>query len=320
LMAYFHRYRWSTPIAFCTEDAPCGNNMQELEDVGLDITLPGQCSSNSFAASLQIMASISKERAQCGGEVPPMMLTEAVDCPGGTWAKPTYEPLKVCLDDDSSIEEDEDMFDDDAFTFGDEDFEALMSHESMQRLVRAQIPTPSSCGPASPASSGCSALHKKSSSMGLDSLPSTAPSSSASLGNLTLTSVTSFGSASKKSRSKRRVSLHSDVRVISIPSRTDYPSLVKERLWSSATELSKNAARNTLEFAAEGFNWRNVADDAQMLSSSSGERIHPIHAMNIRGVFYKSPSTSPRLGGRTDARENPYPSERPVGMDFEPTR
>lgn len=48
--------------------------------------------------------------------------------------KPTVEPLKVCLDDDSSIEDgDEDMFDDDAFYFGDEDFEALMSHESMKR-------------------------------------------------------------------------------------------------------------------------------------------------------------------------------------------
>ena len=39
---------------------------------------------------------------------------------------------------DSSAEEeiedgDEDMFDDDAFYFGDEDFEALMSHESMKR-------------------------------------------------------------------------------------------------------------------------------------------------------------------------------------------
>ena len=151
--------------------------MQGQQDVGLDISLPGQCSTDSFAA--QIMAPITKERTRCGGEVPTMMLSEAVDCPGDTWTKPTYETLKVCLDDDSSIEdEDEDMFDDDAFTFGDEDFEALMSHESMQRLVRAQISTLSTCGPASPASSTCSPLHRKSSSVGLDSLPSTAPSSS----------------------------------------------------------------------------------------------------------------------------------------------
>jgi hypothetical protein len=55
--------------------------------------------------------------------------------------EPTVEPLKVCLDDDSSIEDgDEDMFDDDAFYFGDEDFEALMSHESMKRPRRSTAP------------------------------------------------------------------------------------------------------------------------------------------------------------------------------------
>jgi hypothetical protein len=47
----------------------------------------------------------------------------------------TFEPLKVCLDDDSSIEdEDEDMFDDDAFTFDDKDFQAIMSHEAIKRM------------------------------------------------------------------------------------------------------------------------------------------------------------------------------------------
>ena len=55
--------------------------------------------------------------------------------------EPMIEPLKVCLDDDSSIEDgDEDMFDDDAFYFGDEDFAALMSHESMKRTRRSSAP------------------------------------------------------------------------------------------------------------------------------------------------------------------------------------
>ena len=47
-----------------------------------------------------------------------------------------FEPLKVCLDDDSSIEDsdDEDMFDDDAFTFGDEDFQALMSNMKKSQI------------------------------------------------------------------------------------------------------------------------------------------------------------------------------------------
>ena len=66
--------------------------------------------------------------------------------------------------------------------------------------------------------------------------------------------------------------------------RTEYPSMVRERMWSSASELSQNAARNTLEFAAEGFNWRNVADDEQMVHSPSGERIHPIHYMNLSNL------------------------------------
>lgn len=65
--------------------------------------------------------------------------------------EPILEPLKVCLDDDSSIEDgDEDMFDDDAFYFGDEDFAALMSHESMKRRASA---------PASAALANQSSLH-----------------------------------------------------------------------------------------------------------------------------------------------------------------
>ena len=54
---------------------------------------------------------------------------------------PTVEPLKVGLDDDSSLEDgDEDMFDDDAFAFGDEDFQALMSHEAMRRMMHPPSP------------------------------------------------------------------------------------------------------------------------------------------------------------------------------------
>lgn len=68
--------------------------------------------------------------------------------------EPIIEPLKVCLDDDSSIEDgDEDMFDDDAFYFGDEDFAALMSHNSMKRT---RPTTPSS---ASAALANQSSLH-----------------------------------------------------------------------------------------------------------------------------------------------------------------
>ena len=72
--------------------------------------------------------------------------------------------------------------------------------------------------------------------------------------------------------------------VLPIPSRLDYPPLIKQRLWSSATELYQNAARNSVEFASEGWNWRNVTEDEKMLLSPSGERIHPIHLLHLQGL------------------------------------
>ena len=95
----------------------------------------------------------------------------------------------------------------------------------------------------------------------------------------TLSSHTSCNSLSRRTKSKRKVSIHNDVAIIPIPTRNEY--LHRERLWCSASELYHNAARNTIEFAAEGFNWRNVADDDEMIQAPSGERIHPIHFMNI---------------------------------------
>jgi hypothetical protein len=84
---------------------------------------------------------------------------------------------------------------------------------------------------------------------------------------------------SRTTRSKRRVSLNHDVAVIPIPARIEYPN--REQIWCSASELYENAARNTIEFASEGFNWRNVAADDEMVEMPSGERVHPIHFMNM---------------------------------------
>ena len=112
----------------------------------------------------------------------------------------TFEPLKVCLDDDSSIEDgDEDMFDDDAFTFGDEDFQALMSHEAMKRVSSAPIKSVQNGRSSNLASAACTApnslipLHQNTSSLpdvkacitdpGVDSTPSTAASSSGKSGH-----------------------------------------------------------------------------------------------------------------------------------------
>jgi hypothetical protein len=95
----------------------------------------------------------------------------------------------------------------------------------------------------------------------------------------------------QKEKPKRRsVSLHKSVSVIPIPSRCSYSSNIREKIWSSSAELCANAARNTVEFASEGWDWRKVVEDEHMLlHQASGELIHPIHVQN---AFLPISSTS----------------------------
>jgi hypothetical protein len=87
--------------------------------------------------------------------------------------------------------------------------------------------------------------------------------------------------SSKKRTPKRTVSLHKSVSVIPIPTREEYSLPVRERIWSSSSELCANAARNSVEYASEGWNWRTVLEENQMLlHKTSGELIHPIHLHN----------------------------------------
>mmetsp|Transcript_24141 Transcript_24141/g.46182 ORF Transcript_24141/g.46182 Transcript_24141/m.46182 type:complete len:96 (+) Transcript_24141:574-861(+) len=91
--------------------------------------------------------------------------------------------------------------------------------------------------------------------------------------------------------------------------RTEYPDPIRERIWSSASELYHNAARNTIEFASEGFDWRNAADDSQMVHSVQGERIHPIHYMNLANL---------RCGGNLKHETEVGGAATPVNMDMAP--
>lgn len=82
-------------------------------------------------------------------------------------------------------------------------------------------------------------------------------------------------------RKKKGVTIHKSVAVVPIPSRLEYSNRMRERLWTASSDLASNAARNTIEFASEGWNWRNVIEDENMLvHQANGELIHPIHIHN----------------------------------------
>ena len=52
-------------------------------------------------------------------------------------------------------------------------------------------------------------------------------------------------------------------------------------MWTAGAELMQNAARNTIEFHAEGWNWRSVTEDEDMLRHTiTRELIHPVHLQN----------------------------------------
>lgn len=95
--------------------------------------------------------------------------------------------------------------------------------------------------------------------------------------------ITKTTSTRRRTSDKRlRVKLKPEVCIIPIPSRTEYSCHIKNSLWSSSSELYTNALRNSIEFAAEGWNWRKATEDDQMVVHvDSGELIHPVHIQNV---------------------------------------
>jgi hypothetical protein len=78
--------------------------------------------------------------------------------------------------------------------------------------------------------------------------------------------------------SSNKVSFFHKVQVLRIPSRKHYPDDIKKTLWASLSEITENAKRNSIEYTAEGWDWRTVLEEKDMYRHPrTGEYVHPIH-------------------------------------------
>jgi hypothetical protein len=99
------------------------------------------------------------------------------------------------------------------------------------------------------------------------------------------------------------------VAVFFIPRRSDYPEELRRSMFLSKKEISANAARNMLEFASEGFDWRKVAEDEDMYIDRSGRRVHPIHLPRIWAERQSPSPAKPNLP-RPKPHRPMHPSRR----------
>jgi hypothetical protein len=71
--------------------------------------------------------------------------------------------------------------------------------------------------------------------------------------------------------------------------RKEYSDRIRKELWCDRNEFMDQMNRNTIEFAAEGWDWRMVAEDEDMIVCGNGELVHPIHYIrqcNVQRQFF----------------------------------
>lgn len=96
----------------------------------------------------------------------------------------------------------------------------------------------------------------------------------------TESSISSTASISSSSNTNKRrgISFNDEVTVVPIPMRGEYSKRIRDRLWVGARELQSQVERNTVEFASEGWDWKNAFEDDEMfVCAVSGEKVHPVH-------------------------------------------
>jgi hypothetical protein len=83
---------------------------------------------------------------------------------------------------------------------------------------------------------------------------------------------------------KARVSFKASVSVHWIPNRNTYKD--RDAIWTQKDDFRKSAERNSVEFAADGWDWRQATEESDFICCQD-ELIHPAHfrACNLQRQF-----------------------------------
>lgn len=85
--------------------------------------------------------------------------------------------------------------------------------------------------------------------------------------------------SSNNTSTSRSVSFDDSVMVRPIPPHSAYPQEVKHQIWADPGEIYENATRNSIEFAADNFDWQHASEEDDFVPTTTGELVHPIHYM-----------------------------------------
>ena len=90
-----------------------------------------------------------------------------------------------------------------------------------------------------------------------------------------------MSASSTSTLSEPSVSFQEIVSIIEIPSHRSYDSEARKNIWNSKHHIRANAARNKIEFAADGRDWRKCKEEDEMLTLN-GELVHPVTYLSLQ--------------------------------------
>lgn len=106
------------------------------------------------------------------------------------------------------------------------------------------------------------------------------------------------------------------VEVRYVPLHSDYSQRVRQKYWNSAQELWDMAARNSVEFAAEGYDWTKAVEEEVSEHTFNPRRLHSRSYFRIshRG---EGSSSTPHISKATTSShcsDHPWLEDRSKNM------